>query len=258
MHIGLVAYRFHGGVLQMYVRLCAAAGIEVTVFTSDQIRRDIGQHFAPDPAPVRRFVICPQGSRTDFLGEIAAASAGLDALLFVELQFDTPSAWRSFLSQTFRCPIHAGVHDIVLEPIPWWRMAARRYGALRGRAFASIAGFVVHAPRMRDRFAAVVAPRCVVCLPVYFRDARFRRSPDVVAGPLTLCVPGSYAAVRRDYDLVLGVSERLLQRGVAHRVVFAGSLPWGGDRSFFDRWRSHNRTHGDILSWSGEYMEEAC
>ena len=43
MKIGLVAFRYHAGVLQMYLELCAAAGVEVVLFTGAHILRDIGQ-----------------------------------------------------------------------------------------------------------------------------------------------------------------------------------------------------------------------
>lgn len=260
MKIGLVAFRYHAGVLQMYLELCAAAGVEVVLFTSERLLRDAGQHFDGQKVPAARVVLNSGMTDSEFLRSIARESDGLDALIFVELQFDASEDWNSFKALDFRCPVHAGVHDIVLEPglepLPIWRFCDRSLAKLRAAAFARVSRFVVHAPAMRDRFAKEVAPRAVRWLPVYFRDRLFRRQARSAEGPLRVAVTGVYSLARRDYPMVLDVVAQLLERGIGIRVSMVGHPAGPGHAAVVARFERFEKRFPDALIWSREYIEE--
>lgn len=260
MKIGLVAFRYHAGVLQMYLQLCAEAGIEVSLFTSEQILRDLRLFFGSGGPPASRVTLNTGMMTREFLRLIGEESAHLDALVFVELQFYSSSEWVCFRDTPFRCPVCAGVHDIVmepgLEPLPRWRFAARALAKLHGEAFKRVSRFIVHSPGMEARFAAMVAPRPVRWLPVYFRDPSFRRPPPAADGPLHVCVTGGYSFARRDYEMVLDAAARVLARGCRIRFAMIGHPSGPGHAAVVTRFERFEKRFPRVLSWSREYIEE--
>jgi len=260
MKIGLVAFRYHAGVLQMYLELCAAAGVEVVLFTGAHILRDIGQFFGQDAVPVAQSILNTGMRDSEFLRLIAAESADLDALLFVELQFDTQADWRCFNEAPFQCPVYAGVHDIVLEPglepLPCWRLPARLAARLRKAAFARVERFIVHQPQMQARFSKRMAPRATCFLPAYFRDRAFRRAPRVEGDLLRIAIPGVYSFARRDYGSVLRAAARVLERGFRLQLTMVGYPHGPGHAEVVEQFQAFGQQHSDALSWSRAYMEE--
>jgi hypothetical protein len=261
MNIGLVAFRYHSGVLQMYLELCVAAGVRVTLFTSEVILRDLSQYFGEGSVPAARVLLNSGTSDGRFIRRIAAESGGLEALLFVELQYATPSDWRCFRDAGFRCPVAAGVHDLVtepgLEPLPCWRISARARARLRREAFARIDRFVVHSPRMQARLAQQVAPRKVCFLPVYFRDRSFRRTPRRDDDILRVCIPGVYEYARRDYATALDAAARALDRGCRLHLSMVGHRTHRESALVVAAFRDFRARHEGALTWTPGYSEEA-
>lgn len=257
MKLGLVAHRYHAGVLQMYVELCAAAGFDVVLYTSETIHRQLAQFAGGGPVRAARVVLDTGLSAPEFRRLVARESGAVDALVFVELQFIGPAEWRGFAALDFRCPVYAGVHDIVrepgLKPLPPWRVAARAYAKLRAEVFrGKIAGFIVHSKEIRARWAALVAPRPVCFVPVYFRDARFRREGARREGALRVGITGAYLERLRQYGRALAAFERALERGAEATLALPGWAHWREKHAFMSRFGAFAARHPGTLSWSSE------
>ncbi len=262
MKIGLVAHRYHAGVLQMYVELCAAAGLDVVLYTSEPIHRQLRQFAGDQPVRASRVVLDTGMGQADYLRLVAGESGQLDALLFVELQFDTPAVWRDFPGMAFRCPVYAGVHDIVmepgLEPLPPWRVRARAEARLRAEAFRTkIDGFLVHSEQMKAWFERQAAPRKVCFVPVYFRDRRFRRVPRPAGGPLRCCITGAYSETLKEYHRAVEAFGRAADRGAEATLTLAGRPLWAERAEFIAFLGYFDARRPARLRWWTEYMDES-
>ncbi|MFH0953631.1 MAG: hypothetical protein V1873_04810 [Verrucomicrobiota bacterium] len=260
MKIGLVAFQYHSGVLQMYLALCAAARHDVVLFTSEPVWRDVRQYYGDQAVPAGRIVLNTGVDDEAFIHRIAEESGDLDVILFVEMQSQKRLVWSGFLGEDFRCPVYCGVHDTVREMSlgwePCWPFGDRGLARLRREAFSRIWGYVVHSPEIRGDLAPRVAPKKVCYLPAYFIDPLFRRNGARRTGPLNVCIIGLYTRARRDYALAFRALQRVLEMGGEAKLTLAGSPAWHDGQQIIRCAESLNAKHPGAVTWSGRYLHE--
>jgi len=260
MKIGLAALQYHACVLQMYLQLLDAAGVEVVLFTTKELFREIRAFFGERDVPACDIRLLSRNDPFGALSMVAAASSELDRIVFTEFQFSTVEQWRHFLSLRFACPLWCGIHHAVDEPgrawVPPWRPGLSSQVRLRQAAYARCSGYVVHSEPMRANLQPWAGNKPVCFLPVSFRDPDFRRNIPSECGTLTMTITGAVAAIRRDYELVLDAVESIRRRGANVQLVLAGSANSEYARAVIGRAGAINRQLGPCITWFEHYVGE--
>ncbi|MCK4815725.1 glycosyltransferase, partial [bacterium] len=262
IRIGLGEYKYHATSLAMFLQVMDQECIEVTLFTSPALFKEMELFFGKKRVPVKEVFLKKKESDIDFLKFIKRLSTRLDKLIFLELQFKCDEEWDCYLDNNWGCPIWYVIHDTIKETgsqfIFPWRVNKYRENKYYKDSLNIAERVIVHGSQMKAEVENMLISKPISFLPFSFADTLLKREiPDELPGKVRFCVTGNITDQRRDYFSLLGAFNKALDSTDKLELILAGR-PVGkyGEKVVEACQTLNKKRKNNKIAWFDEYVPE--
>lgn len=227
MKIGLIEHKYHATSLAMFLQVLDQNGIEVSLFTSLLLFKEIELFFGKNKIPIKDVFLKKQASDIIFMNYIKHHSTHLEKLIFLELQFQSDEEWGFFLNNDWRCPIWYVIHHVINETgnrFVWpWRINKFRTNLNYRKSLQKAERIIVHGLKMKEDLENILNNKRISFLPFCFSNTLFERKiPDALPDKVRICVAGNITDQRRDYFSLLDAFKKASDSAAKLSLILAG------------------------------------